>query len=114
MSSFLDVPVPVFIGLTIILFGGAAFMAGQAAANSWRPAWNAALNAALLGLGDRFLCYALFDGPLLTLSGYLIHTAVLMLFCFAAYRMTLARNMVVQYPWLYERSGLFGWRALAS
>jgi len=27
-----------------------------------------------------------------------------------AYRLTLARRMTVQYPWLYERTGIFTWR----
>jgi hypothetical protein len=28
-----------------------------------------------------------------------------------AFRLTLARAMPLQYPWLYERRRLFGWRA---
>ena len=27
-----------------------------------------------------------------------------------AFRLTLARRVPLQYPWLYERRGLFGWR----
>jgi hypothetical protein len=27
-----------------------------------------------------------------------------------SFRLTLARQMPLQYPWLYERRGLFGWR----
>jgi hypothetical protein len=110
MEQLLGVSLPVFIGLTLILFGGAAFMTGQAMASKWRPIGSAFLYTALLGIGDRFLIYALFGGELLSLSGYLIHTAILTLICLAAYRITQVRKMVRQYPWLYERDGLFGWR----
>jgi len=32
---------------------------------------------------------------------------------FYAYRLTQAHKMVAQYPWLYERAGLFAWREKA-
>jgi branched-chain amino acid transport system ATP-binding protein len=47
---------------------------------------------------------------LLSLSGYLIDTAVLMAISAFAFRITQARRMVSQYPWLYDRAGLFGWQ----
>jgi len=106
----LGTTLPVFIGLTLVLFGGAAFLTGQALASGWQQAWKAVPYALLLGVGDRFLTYAMFEGELLTLSGYLIHSAVLLAICLLAYRLTKARKMVSQYPWLYERDGLFGWR----
>jgi hypothetical protein len=64
----------------------------------------------LLGLATRFLSFALFEGRLLHLPGYLIDVAVLTAMAFLAYRMTRVRKMVSQYPWLYERVGLFAWR----
>ena len=52
-----------FIGLTLLLFGGAALATGRALARHWRPAWQiAALRGCCSALGDRFLVYALFDG----------------------------------------------------
>src|SRR5688500_12782031 len=107
MEALLGVSVPVFIGLTVVLFGGAAFMTGQAMANAWRPVGKVVLYALLLGVGNRFLVFALFGGPLLSIVGYVIDTAILMLFALAGYRVTKVRKMVCQYPWLYERSGLF-------
>ena len=101
---------PVFVGVTIVLFGGAAFLLGQALAETWRPYTQALLYTLLLGLGDRFVTFALFEGELLSLSGYIVDTIVLMVIASLAYRMTRARKMVSQYPWLYERSGLFTWR----
>jgi hypothetical protein len=114
MEGLLGTSPSVFIGLTIILFGGAAFMTGQALAQTWRPLWHVVPYVLLLGGGARFLTYALFEGSLLSASGYVIGTAILLVIALAAYRQTQARQMVVQYPWLYERAGLFGWRERSS
>lgn len=105
---------PVFIGVTVILFGFAAYATGRALAITWRPARWAVFYTALLGLFDRFIHYSLFDGELLSLPGYLIDTAVLILISLAAYRITQAAKMVQQYPWLYRRAGLFSWRETAN
>lgn len=101
---------PVFIGVTVFLMGFAAYMTGQSLANTWKPLWLLFLYTALLGLADRFLTFALFDGELLSLSGYLIDTGVLVIMAYFAFRLNKANKMVSQYPWLYERMGLFGWR----
>ncbi len=110
IENMFGVSAPVFFGLTVVLVGGCAFMAGQAAATAWKPAPVALLHALLLGGADRFLVYALFGGRLWSLSGYLSHTLVLALIALAAHRLTLARRMVSQYPWLYRRAGLFSWK----
>ncbi|CAK0741272.1 conserved membrane hypothetical protein [uncultured Gammaproteobacteria bacterium] len=109
MEPLLGTTLPVFLGLTVGLFGGCAFMAGQGLASGWRPIGLVFVYSALLGLGDRFLTYGLFQGELWLLSGYLVDTAVLAVICLLAYRLTLTRRMVAQYPWLYERLGPFGW-----
>lgn len=102
--------IPVFIGLTIVFMGGCAFMAGQALAANWRPLWQVFPYALGLGLIDRFLSFALFHGPLLSPLAYAVDGAVLAAIALAAYRLTQARRMADQYPWIYERHGLFGWR----
>jgi hypothetical protein len=101
---------PVFVGVTVVLFGGAAFLMGQALAETWRPYRQLLVYSLLLGFGDRFVTYALFQGDLSSLSGYIVDTLVLIAIASLAYRVTRARKMVSQYPWLYERSGLFTWR----
>lgn len=101
--------IPVFIGLTVILAGGAAYMMGQALAITWRPIIYVAIYSLLLGAADRFLVFALFDGELLSLSGYLIDTLVLMAIALMAYRITRVNRMISQYPWIYQRKGLFNW-----
>jgi len=115
MSGFQDLlgtSPGVFIGITLIFMGGCAFMTGQALASTWRAAWHALPYALLLGLADRFLIYALFQGALLSLPGYLVDSALLIIISLAAFRLTRARQMVSQYPWLYERTGIFSWRAV--
>jgi branched-chain amino acid transport system ATP-binding protein len=99
----------VFIGVAVVLFGFAALMTGQALAQTWRPWWHAIPYSALLGAGAQFIGYALFAGKLVA-TGWLIDFAVLLALASLAYRLTLAHKMVAQYPWLYERAGLFAWR----
>ena len=110
METILGTTLPVFLVVTGLVIGFAAYMTGQAIANTWRPAWQILVYSLLLALVARFLIFALFDGVLLSLTGYLASAALLLAICLFAYRLTRARKMVYQYPWLYERAGLFGWR----
>ncbi len=110
MESLVGTSFPVFLGVTVAVMGFAAYMTGQALANTWKPAWHAVLYCVFLGGVDRFLIFALFDGELLSVSGYLVDTTVLVGVALSAYRITQVRRMVLQYPWLYERSGPFSWR----
>jgi Domain of unknown function (DUF6867) len=102
----------VFFGITVLLTGFAAFMTGQAVANTWRPYRQVLVYCALLGGAARFLIYGLFNGALWSPTGYLIGTGVLVLIGTFAFRLTRARRMVLQYPWLYKRTGLFTWQPL--
>jgi hypothetical protein len=110
MIELLGTSLGVFIAVTVVVLGFAACMSGVALANTWRPMWHAVPYCLLLGCADRFLTFALFEGTLLSLSGYLIDTLVLLVICTTAYRLTLVRKMVTQYPWLYERAGPLSWR----
>ena len=110
----LDAPLSVFIGLTVFGMGFAAFMLGQALGRAWKSAGQVVGYVLLLGLGDRFLTFALFQGKLLSLSGYLADTAVLGAIALFAFRVTRAHRMASQYPWLYRRNGLFNWRAIGG
>jgi hypothetical protein len=108
-ASLLGASPGAFLGLTL-LFGAAALATGRALARHWRPAWQTLPYAALLGAGDRFLVYALFDGELLSVSGYVLGALILLALAFLAYRLILVRGMVRQYPWLYETAGPLSWR----
>ncbi len=110
MEALSGVSTGVFLGLTVGVMGFAAYVTGAALANTWKPAWHAVVYTVLLGFADRFLTFALFEGELLSLSGYLIDTGVLLAIAMLGYRLNLARKMVSQYPWLYRRTGPFSWR----
>ncbi len=110
MSALIGGSESAFFGMTVVLFGFAAFLAGQATAQSWRPGWQILPQALLLAAADRFLLYALFGAELVSSGGFLIAAAILAAITAAAYYLTRARKMVQQYPWLYERRGPFGWR----
>lgn len=110
MEALLGTTLPVFIGITFVLSGFAAYMTGQALATTWRPLSQVVLYSLLLGLADRFLTWALFQGELLSVTGYLIDTFVIFIIASLAFRLTLVRRMTAQYPWVYERTGVFTWR----
>ncbi len=110
MEEILGTSLPVYIGVVVVIMGFAAFMTGQAMANTWKPMWELIVYVFLLGLAARFLVFALYQGALLSVGGYLIDVAVLLVIALFAFRLTRARRMVAQYPWIYERDGLFGWR----
>jgi len=105
---FSGTSIGVFIGLTLVIGGGTAILTGNAIAGTWRPAWQVMFASLGLGFADRFLVFGLFDGQLFSVAGYLFDTAVIMAFGLIAYRLAWVRNMAAQYPWLYERAGL--WR----
>jgi hypothetical protein len=110
MSSVFGSSFGVFVGLTGILIGFAAALTGQAVADTWRPRWQVGLSALGLALVARFLDFSLFGGRLLSLPAFLMAWAWLATVGLTAWQITLAHNMVRQYPWLYERAGVFGWR----
>jgi len=110
MEPLLGTSYPVFFCVTVVILGFAACATGQALANTWRPLPHVFLYAVLLGFAARFLTFALFDGELLSLSGYLIDTVVLSGMSLITFRITKVRKMVSQYPWLFEAAWVFGWR----
>ena len=95
--------------LNLVLVGPAAFATGQAIANTWRHWGQMVFYTALLSAMLRFLDYALAGGELWSVAGFLLGWAVQMSIGAFAYRLTRARQMVRQYPWLYCRKGLLGW-----
>jgi hypothetical protein len=106
----LGTTLPVWIGVTIVFMGGCAVMMGRELAQAWRPARRAVPYALLLGFADRFLIYALFGGELFSPTGFVIDTYIILMAAMISYRLTLVAQMVRQYPWLYERFLVFGWR----
>ena len=101
----------IFIFLTVILGGGVAFMAGRGQAKGWHSPITLALFMVIFTCALRFLHFALFQAHLLSLTSFLRDGIVSEAFAFFGYRLTLARQMVDKYPWLYTRSGPLNWRS---
>ena len=99
----------IFVLVTIVLGGGAAFLTGRAIAGTWRPWWQVAVYMLALGGVVRFFHFALFGGTLLSPHYYLVDTAFCFIFGYWGYRATRTGQMVEQYGWIYRRSGVFGW-----
>jgi len=110
MSDVLGSSVGVFLGLTVLLFGVAAFRTGEAIAEAWRPGWQAVLAACGLTVADRFLAVSLYDSPPLSLAAAAVAWIFITAVTLFAWRATIARKMVSQYPWLYEPAGILRWR----
>ncbi|HZF34093.1 MAG TPA: hypothetical protein VE914_09845 [Candidatus Angelobacter sp.] len=102
-----------FLGLTVVVFGGAAAVMGRALADTWRPSWQNVAYGLLLAIANRLFQNFLFANDVLNLVAYGVGAAVLIGLALLAYRATQAHKMVAQYPWLYERSGAFTWRELS-
>jgi hypothetical protein len=92
-----------------LLVGPASFATGHAVAITWRHWGKLVFYTGLLSATLRFLDYALADGELLSVGGFLLGWTVQLAIGAFSYRLTKARQMVRQYPWLYRRKGLLAW-----
>jgi hypothetical protein len=98
-----------FLLVTVIMGGGAAFLAGRAIAATWRPWWHVAFYMLLLGAAVRFIHFALFEGTLISPQFYAVDTAVCLIFGYLGFRATRAGQMTTQYRWINARSGALRW-----
>lgn len=113
-SSGSDHALWVFILVTVIMGGGAAYATGKAVAQTWRPYWQLPIHMLLLAAAVRFCHYALFWEPFLSLKSYAVDYAVALLVATLGFRLMRARQMARQYRWLVERNGLLGWKRVSS
>jgi hypothetical protein len=100
-----------FIAVTVVMGGWAAWMTGKACASTWRPYWTVFLYMLVLGAVVRFLHFALFGGTLLSAQYYLVDMAVVQVFAAIGYRQMRTRQMVTKYNWLYAPLGPLSWRS---
>jgi NO-binding membrane sensor protein with MHYT domain len=89
-----------FILISVVLGGGAGWLTGRAIAHTWRPWWKVVLATLLLGLGVRFIHFALFDATFLSLHYYTVDTLIALVFALAGYRVTRSQQMAQQYGFL--------------
>ncbi|HVZ54137.1 MAG TPA: hypothetical protein VG986_19365 [Pseudolabrys sp.] len=100
----------VFLLVTVLLGGGAAWLTGRAVAQTWRPVWQAITYALILGAAVRFIHFSLFGGTLLSLHYYLVDSLVLLGLSLAGFRTARVAQMVSQYRWINEPDGPMRWR----
>jgi hypothetical protein len=102
--------VAVFLFVTVVLGGGAAWLTGRAIAATWRPIWQVAVYTLILSLAVRFVHFALFDSKLLSLHYYLVDYVVCLGFGLLGFRLTRVDQMVTRYSWIIAPAGGFRWR----
>ena len=99
----------VFLLVSVLLGGGAAWLAGRAVAATWRPGWQVAFYMLPLAGAVRFLHFALFEATLLSLQYYLVDTGVCLGLGLLGFRVARAAQMATQYRWINIRTGAFSW-----
>jgi len=90
----------VFLLVSVAMGGAAAWLAGRAVAQTWRPPWHLVAYMLILGAAVRFIHFALFDGTLLSPHYYLVDTAIALAFAGAGFRLTRKRQFARQYGFL--------------
>jgi hypothetical protein len=99
-----------FILITVVLGGWAAWQTGQAIAKTWRPMVVLVPYTLLLACAVRFLHFALFQGTLLSLQFYLVDWVIVFAIALVGWRLRRARQMATQYAFAYAAAGPFGWK----
>ena len=87
----------IFLLLTVVLGGGAAFVSGKSVAETWRPFAQVPIYMLLLAASVRFLHFALFEEPFLAPMSFLVDFLVLACFAVSGYRLARSRQMAMQY-----------------
>lgn len=103
-----------FLLVTVIMGGWAAWRAGKAIAGSWKPSWSLIPYMMILGLAVRFIHFALFEGTLLSPRYYVVDTLVITLCAWLGWRNERANAMARQYAFAFEKAGPFTWRRKAA
>lgn len=90
----------VFLLVSVAMGGGAAWLAGRAVAQTWRPAWHLIAYMLVLGAAVRFFHFALFGGTLLSPQYYCVDTTIALALAGAGFRVMRGRQMARQYGFL--------------
>jgi len=99
-----------FLLVTVVMGGWAAWMTGRACALTWRPWVVLALYLVILAGAVRFIHMALFGGTLLSIHYYIVDLLVVQAIGALGFRFTRVRQMVARYSWLFQGSGPFNWQ----
>ncbi len=87
----------------ILLCCAAAWMIGKSVATDWKGLGQLLAFVLILGLGVRFLHFALYEAQFISVSRYMVDTFVLAVVAYIGYRYTRTNQMTTQYHWLYEK-----------
>jgi drug/metabolite transporter (DMT)-like permease len=90
----------VFLLVTVLLGGGAAWLAGRAIAQTWRPWWSLIPYMLILGIAIRFFHVTLFNGTPLSPHYYAVDTCIALLCAGLGFRLTRKAQMRRQYGFL--------------
>jgi hypothetical protein len=90
----------VFLLVTVLLGGGAAWLTGRAIAQTWRPWWTLIPYMLILGLAIRFFHVTLFNGTALSQHYYAVDTGIALLCAGLGFRLTRTAQMRRQYGFL--------------
>lgn len=103
-----------FLLITLLLGGAAAYLIGRAVARTWRRTITLLAYLILLDGGVRFIHFALAHDVLIAPVSFLTDLVVLAIAGGLGFRITRARQMGTQYPWLFRRTGWLTWVRIAS
>ena len=87
----------VFLLLTVILGGSAAFISGKSIAETWRPFWQIPFYMVLLAFIVRFLHFALFEEVFVSVRNFLVDYGLLLALAVVGYRVARTSQMSTQY-----------------
>jgi hypothetical protein len=99
-----------FLLVTVVMGGWAAWRTGKALAKAWKPVWTLIPYMILLGGAVRFIHFALFEGTLLAPRFYLVDTVIITVFAYLGWRNERANAMARQYAFSFEKASPFSWR----
>src|SRR5215510_229491 len=92
----------IFLLVSGVMGGGAAWLSGRAIAATWRPWWQVIAYMLMLG------------ATLLSPYYYAIDSLVALLFGLLGFRVTRAAQMATQYGFLHVRTGPLSWARRAA
>jgi len=93
-----------------LLACGAAWIAGKSCAQTWRSLPVLVFYILLLGIGVRFIHFALYGAVMFSFKHYLLDTLVLIAVASFGYQFKRTSQMTSQYHWLYEKTSPLTWR----
>ena len=102
-----------FLLVTVVMGGAAAWQTGRAVASVWKPMWQLVFYVLLLGFAVRFVHFALFEGTLLSPHFYVVDTVILMVLAYAGWRVARGQQMARQYEWLFAAASPGVWQRKA-